>query len=170
MDALGMEALAVEPSLVEPTELRHPSPGAIMSSARHPETVSIDPADLEAVAAALCSRFGDPTAEAYRRSTLHEVLKSIRSLAGSLEAFARAGSMHHRGIHCTADMHVEVEQLSRYLSGWFEAVREAGSAYRECLQHNGELGSLKAPRLSDVVLPGAGMGDATIRPVLGMPS
>jgi hypothetical protein len=141
-----------------------------MSSARHPETVSIDPADLEAVAAALCSRFGDPTAEAYRRSTLHEVLKSIRSLGASLEAFARAGSMHHRGIHCTADMHVEVEHLTRYLTGWVEAVREAGSAYRECLQHNGELVSLKAQRLSDVVLPGGGIGDATIRPVLGMPS
>jgi len=140
-----------------------------MSSARHPETVSIDPADLEAVAAALCSRFGDPTAEAYRRSTLHEVLKSIRSLAASLEAFARAGSTHYRGIHCTADMHVEVEQLSRYLTGWMDAVREASSAYR-AWQRSGELGSLDVPRLSDVVLPRSGIGDATIRPVLGMPS
>jgi len=63
-----------------------------MSSARHPERVFIDPSDLEAVAASLCSRFGDPAAEAYRRSTLHDVLKSVRSLAAALEAFARAGA------------------------------------------------------------------------------
>src|SRR4051794_31994389 len=121
-----------------------------MSSARRPETVLIDPSDLEAVAAALCSRFGDPTAEAYRRSTLHEVLKSIRSLAASLEAFARAGGTHYRGVHCTADMHVEVEHLSRSLTGWIEAVRAAGSAYREW-QEDGEVASLRPPRLSDVM-------------------
>ena len=140
-----------------------------MSSARRPETVLIDPSDLEAVAAALCSRFGDPTAEAYRRSTLHEVLKSVRSLAASLEAFARAGGTHYQGVHCTADMHVEVEHLSRYLTGWIEAVRAAGTAYREW-QHDGELASIRAKRLSDVVLPGSALGEATIHPMLGMPS
>jgi hypothetical protein len=140
-----------------------------MSSARHPERVFIDPADLEAVAAALCSRFGDPAAEAYRRSTLHDVLKSIRSLAASLEVFARAGGTHYRGVHVTADMHVEVEHLSRYLTGWIDAVRAAGSAYREC-KSDGEVASLKAPRFSDVVLPRAALGEATIRPMLGMPS
>jgi hypothetical protein len=140
-----------------------------MSSARHPERVFLDPSDLEAVAASLCSRFGDPAAEAYRRSTLHDVLKSIRSLAASLEAFARAGSTHYRGIHCTADMHVEVEHLSRTLKGWVDAVRAAGSAYHEG-RHEAELASPRAPRLSDVVLSKATLGDATIRPVLGMPS
>jgi hypothetical protein len=130
--------------------------------------VLIDPSDLEAVAAALCSRFGDPTAEAYRRSTLHEVLKSVRSLAASLEEFARAGGTHYRGIHCTADMHVEVEHLSRYLAGWIDAVRAAGTAYRDW-QRDGEVASLRSPRLSDVVLPGSALGDVAIRPVLGMP-
>jgi hypothetical protein len=144
-----------------------------MSSTRQAERVFIDPSDLEAVAASLCSRFGDPTAEAYRRSTLHEVLKSIRSLAASLEAFARAGGTHYRGIHCTADMHVEVEHLSRYLKGWIDAVREAGFAYREGHHdgyHEGEVVVSRAPRLADVVLPKAALGEAAIRPVLGMPS
>ena len=140
-----------------------------MSSARHPERVVLDPSDLEAVAASLCSRFGDPTAEAYRRSTLHEVLKSIRSLAASLEAFARAGSTHHRGIHCTADMHVEVEHLSRTLKGWIDAVRAAGNAYREG-HPDTALAPPRVPRLNDVVLPTSVLGDATARPVLPMPS
>jgi len=140
-----------------------------MSSARHPERVLLDLSDLEAAAAALCSRFGDPTAEAYRRSTLHDVLKSIRSLTASLEAFARAGSTHYRGVHCTADMHVEVEHLSRTLKGWVDAVRAAGNAYREG-RHDSEPTVLRAPRLSDVVLPSGALGDATGRPVLGMPS
>ena len=140
-----------------------------MSSARYPERVFIDLSDLEAVAASLCSRFGDPAAEAYRRSTLHDVLKSIRSLAASLEAFARAGSTHYRGIHCTADMHVEVEHLSRTLKGWVDAVRAAGTAYHEG-HDGGALATPRASRLSDVVLPTSALGDATIRPVLGMPS
>jgi hypothetical protein len=139
-----------------------------MSSARHPERAFIDLSDLEAVAASLCSRFGDPAAEAYRRSTLHDVLKSIRSLAASLEAFARAGSTHYRGVHCTADMHVEVEHLSRTLKGWVDAVRAAGAAYHEG-HHDGALAPPRVSRLSDVVLP-TSLGDATIRPVLGMPS
>ena len=66
-------------------------------------------------------------------------------------------------------MHVEVEHLSRYLTGWIEAVRAAGTAYREC-RSEGEVSPLRANRLSDVMLPGSGLGDATIRPVLGMPS
>jgi hypothetical protein len=140
-----------------------------MSSAGHSQRLFIDLSDLEAVAASLCSRFGDPSAEAYRRSTLHDVLKSIRSLAASLEAFARSGGTHHRGVHCTADMHVEVEHLSRTLKGWIDAVRAAGTAYHEGL-HDGEHTAPRAPRLSDVVLPTSALGDATIRPVLGMPS
>ena len=139
-----------------------------MSSAGHSQRMFIDLSDLEAVAASLCSRFGDPSAEAYRRSTLHDVLKSIRSLAASLEAFARSGATHHRGVHCTADMHVEVEHLSHTLKSWIDAVREAGAAYREG-HHDGGIAP-KAPRLSDVVLPTSVLGDATIRPVLGMPS
>ena len=140
-----------------------------MTSARDAQRVFIDPSDLEAVAASLCSRFGDPAAEAYRRSTLHDVLKSIRSLAASLEAFAHAGATHYRGVHCTADMHVEVEHLSRTLKSWIDAVRAAGAAYREG-RHEGEIAAPKVPLLSDVVLPTSPLGDATIRPVLGMPS
>lgn len=140
-----------------------------MSSARHAERVFLDLSDLEAVAAALCSRFGDPAAEAYRRSTLHDVLKSIRSLAASLEAFARAGGTHYRGIHCTPDMHVEVEHLSRTLKSWIDAVRAAGIAYHEG-HHEAEIPVPNAPRLRDVMLPTSPLGEAPIRPVLGMPS
>jgi hypothetical protein len=66
-------------------------------------------------------------------------------------------------------MHVEVEHLSRTLKGWIDAVRAAGTAYHEGL-HDGEHAAPRAPRLSDVVLPTSALGDATIRPVLGMPS
>jgi len=48
-------------------------------------------------------------------------------------------------------------------------VREAGFAYREG-HHEGEVVLPRVSRLSDVVLPNATLGDATIRPVLGMPS
>jgi hypothetical protein len=65
-------------------------------------------------------------------------------------------------------MHVEVEHLSRYLAGWIDAVRAAGTAYRDW-QRDGEVASLRSPRLSDVVLPGSALGDVAIRPVLGMP-
>jgi len=66
-------------------------------------------------------------------------------------------------------MHAEVEHLSRYLKGMIDAVREAGFAYREG-HHEGEIAAPRTPRLADVVLPKATLGDATIRPVLGMPS
>lgn len=138
-----------------------------MASTDPPEPALIDPADLEAVAAALCSRFGDPTAEAYRLSTLHDVLRVSRSLSASLEAFVRAGSNHYRGVHCTADMRLEIEQLSRALMGWSEAVFLAGSAYREW-QRDGELASLRPPRLDDPVLPLRDLvdGGASSTPVL----
>ena len=66
-------------------------------------------------------------------------------------------------------MHVEVEHLSRTLKGWIDAVREAGFAYREG-HHEGELAPPRVQHLSEVMLPKGALGDATIRPVLGMPS
>ena len=64
-------------------------------------------------------------------------------------------------------MHVEVEHLSRTLKSWIDAVRAAGVAYHEG-HHEGESAAPNAPRLRDVVLPTSPLGDATIRPVLGM--
>jgi len=48
-------------------------------------------------------------------------------------------------------------------------VREAGFAYREG-HHEGELAPPRVQHLSEVMLPKGALGDATIRPVLGMPS
>jgi hypothetical protein len=163
---LDAEELAIESWLSEPSHPRRPQE-QVMSSIR-PAPALFDPGDLEAVAAALCSRFGDPTAEAYRLSTLHDVLRSSHSLAASLEMFARAGNSHYRGVHCTADMHVEVEQLSRSLLGWMEAVFLAGSAYREW-QRDGEVAALRMRRASEVDLSPRELGDAAPAPALGLP-
>lgn len=102
-----------------------------MSTTISSEPVLIEMSDLNAVGAALCCRFGDATAEAYRLTTLQDVLESSRSLARALEEFARAGGTHHRGVHCTADMHVELERLTRCLSAWSDAVGSAALIHRE---------------------------------------
>ena len=49
-------------------------------TSRHEPTL-IQPLDLEAAAAALCCRFGEASAEAYRRATLQEMLSTSRALA-----------------------------------------------------------------------------------------
>jgi hypothetical protein len=95
------------------------------------DPVLIEMPDLQAVATALCCRFGDATAEAYRLTTLRDVLDTSRSLAHSLEEFARAGRAHLRGVHCTADMHVELERLAERLAAWSDAVISAAVIQRE---------------------------------------
>jgi len=95
------------------------------------DPVLIETPDLHAVAAALCCRFGDATAEAYRLTTLRDVLDESRSLARSLDEFARAGGAHLRGVHCTADMHVELERLTQRLAAWSDAVFAAAVIQRE---------------------------------------
>lgn len=93
--------------------------------------VLIEMADLMAVATAFCRRAGEPTAEAHRLATLRDVVESSRALACALEEFARAGSVHHRGIHCTADMRAELQRLTSRLTAWSESIFSAGSAQRE---------------------------------------
>lgn len=91
----------------------------------------LEPVDLEAAAAALCCRFGEASAEAYRLSTLRDVLGSSRALSQALDEFTKLASVHYRGVHSTANMHANVEQLSRALMEWSESVFAAGAAYRE---------------------------------------
>ena len=94
-------------------------------------TVLVEMADLKAVATAFCQRAGEPTAEAHRRATLHDVLDASRALAGALEEFARSGSVHYRGVHCTPHMQAEMERLAKRLNAWSDAILFAGSAQRE---------------------------------------
>ena len=105
--------------------------------------VLVEMADLQSVASAFCRRAGEPTAEAFRLATLRDVLERSRALASALEEFARAGSVHHRGIHCTASMQAEMEQLAQRLSAWSEAIVAAGAARREW-----ELGATGTPERS----------------------
>ena len=95
------------------------------------DSVLVEMSDLEAVATAFCHRAGEPTAEAHRRATLHEVLDASRALACALEEFIRSGSVHYRGVHCTADMQAEMARLAQRLSAWSEAMLSAGVAQRE---------------------------------------
>jgi hypothetical protein len=95
------------------------------------DPVLIEMPDLHAVGNALCCRYGDATAEAYRLTTLRDVLDASRSLARSLDEFARAGGAHLRGVHCTADMHVELERLAQRLAAWSDAVMSAAVIHRE---------------------------------------
>jgi hypothetical protein len=94
-------------------------------------TVLVEMADLEAGPTALCQPPRDPTAEAHRRATLHDVLDASRALAGALEEFARAGGAHYRGVHCTSHMQAEMQRLAQRLSAWSDAILSAGTAQRE---------------------------------------
>jgi hypothetical protein len=93
--------------------------------------VLVEMADLKAVATAFCQRAGEPRAEAHRRATLHDVLDASRALASALEEFARAGSVHYRGVHCSPHMQDEMERLAQRLSAWSDAILSAGTAQRE---------------------------------------
>ena len=95
------------------------------------DPVLVDPLDVEAAAAALCCRFGEPTAEACRLATLHDVLNTSRALARELEAFAKMASPHLRGIHCTSDLQTDAQRLFQLLSAWSDAMLSAGHTYRE---------------------------------------
>jgi hypothetical protein len=101
-----------------------------MTSEPRFEPTLIEPLDLHAAAAALCSRFGEPTAEAHRLSTLHDLLGSSRALARALDEFTNSGSAHYRGVHCAADMHGDVDHVTRALRAWSESVFAAGFTYR----------------------------------------
>jgi len=113
----------------EPTE--YSIQGERMTRAAHAEPTIVEPVDLEATAAALCCRFGEASAEAYRLSTLHDVLGSSRALARALDSFTSIAAEHYRGIHCTADMRGDAQRLAHALAVWSESVFAAGTAYRE---------------------------------------
>ena len=102
-----------------------------MTDAIRPEPTIIEPLDLEAAASALCCRFGEASAEAYRLATLHDMLTSSRALTRALESFTSLAAEHYRGIHCTADMRGDAQRLSRALAAWSDTVFAAGTAYRE---------------------------------------
>ena len=108
------------------------------------DTVLVEVADLKAVATAFCQRAGEPTAEAHRRATLHDVLDASRALAGALEEFARMGGAHYRGIHCTPGMQAEMERLAQRLNAWSDAILSAGTAQREW--QLGSAGPAERPR------------------------
>jgi hypothetical protein len=128
---------------------------------RHIPTL-VEPLDLRAAGAALCCRFGEPGAEAYRLSVLREVLSSSRGLCRALEEFTQSATAHYRGVHCTADMQAEVGRLTRALLEWSESMVEASGVYRDW-QEGGmgrRSGASMLPTLSqplDDVLPVTGM-------------
>ena len=95
------------------------------------DPVIVEPHDLEATAAALCCRFGEASAEAYRLSSLHDVLATSRALARALDSFTALAAEHYRGIHCTADMRGDAHRLAHALAVWSDSVFAAGSGYRE---------------------------------------
>ena len=97
---------------------------------RHVPTL-LEPLDLKSAGAAFCCRFGEAAAEAQRLMVLREVLSSSRELSRVLDEFTKSATTHYRGVHCTADMHVEMEKISRALMQWSESMVEAGSAYRD---------------------------------------
>jgi hypothetical protein len=90
----------------------------------------IEPHDLEAAAAALCCRFGEPDAEALRLSALHALLDTSRALARALDDFTKVAGVHYHGVHCSADMRSDTQHLTSALSAWSESVFEAGFMYR----------------------------------------
>jgi hypothetical protein len=102
-----------------------------MTDAARPGPTIVELLDVEAAAAALCCRFGEPMAEAYRLSVLHDFLASSRTLARTLDSFTALAAEHYRGIHCTADMRGDAQRLARALESWSQSVFVAGSAYRE---------------------------------------
>lgn len=105
--------------------------GSDMPGSSSHTPILVEPLDLEATAAALCCRFGDATAEAYRLATLREVLTSSRALSQALEEFTRVATAHYHGVHCTSDMRADVGQLAKAISSWSESVQSAGLSYRE---------------------------------------
>lgn len=134
------------------------------------EPTIIEPLDLQAAAAALCCRFGDPSAEAQRLTTLHEVLSTSRALSQALDDFAKAAATHYRGIHCTSDMRGDAGRLIRSLTAWSESVTAAGSTYRSW-QEGGD--PLTAPLVRDepgIVTSYPGLADVSAAPLNAPPA
>jgi hypothetical protein len=102
-----------------------------MSEDTPPLATLFDPLELEAAAAACCGRFGEPGAEAHRLATLRHLLTGSSMLVLELEAFTRAASAHLRGVHCTSNMQLEAQSLSRAVVAWTERVQDAANAYRD---------------------------------------
>ena len=96
-----------------------------------PLATLFDPRELEAAAASCCGRFGEPSAEAHRLATLRELLSGSSMLVLELEAFSKSAAAHLRGVHCTANMQLEAQSLSRAVVAWTERVQDAANAYRD---------------------------------------
>jgi hypothetical protein len=103
----------------------------------------VEPLDLEAAAAALCCRFGEPSAEAYRLTTLHDLLSTSRALARALDSFTALAAEHYRGVHNTSDMRADAHRLAHALADWSDSVFAAGGAYREW-KADGAIAGLRA--------------------------
>jgi len=112
-----------------------------MTATRREEPAIVNPLDLEAAAAALCCRFGEASAEAYRLSSLHDLLSTSRALARTLEEFTTVASAHYRGVHCTADMRGDAQRLAHALAAWSESIFAAGAGYREWTEEGAITGS-----------------------------
>jgi hypothetical protein len=108
-----------------------------MGSSSPQEPVLVNPVDLDAIAGALCRRFGEATAEAYRLTSLHEVLERSRALARALDDFAQRAGAHYRGVHSTTGVQSEIDMLARTLAAWSQTVLTAGGAYRAWQQDDG---------------------------------
>jgi len=129
-----------------------------MTGTNYSEPTIVESLDLEATAAALCCRFGEASAEAYRLATLHDVLNSSRALARALDSFTSLAAEHYRGIHCTADMRGDAQRLAHALAVWSDSVFTAGTAYREWTT-DGAIAGLSAER--------SGVGsDASFTPIM----
>jgi hypothetical protein len=128
--------------------------GDTMRSTAPQEPVLVNPVDLDASAGALCRRFGEATAEAYRLTSLHEVLERSRALARALDDFAQRASAHYRGVHSTTGVQSEIDMLSRTLAAWSQTVLTAGGAYRAWQQEDDSTAAPAAPATPHDVLGG----------------
>jgi hypothetical protein len=105
-----------------------------MTSSTHRAPVALPPLDLDAAVAALFCRFGDATTETERLCLLRRMLTCSRGLARILERFTEKAVVHYRGVHCSADMHAEVGELSHALAEWAGVVEDTATMYRQCQQ------------------------------------
>ena len=102
-----------------------------MSEDTPPLATLFDPRELEQAAVACCGRFGDPAAETQRLVTQRDLIAASSALAHELESFAKAASVHLRGVHCTENMQPEAVRLARAVVAWTEQVQAAANAHRD---------------------------------------
>jgi hypothetical protein len=147
------------------------SEDAVMTSESRSEPTLIEPLDLQAAAAALCCRFGEPTAEAQRLTTLHDLLDTSRALARALDEFTKVAGAHYRGVHCTSDMRGDAGHLTNALSAWSDSVLAAGATYR-AWKDGERLVVRDASQHDDVSLltPYRGLADVSAAPVHAPPA